>query len=47
MDFGEFGEGPAVRRTDHTGEVTAFAWVPQRIGTVAPLSEVVLSDDTV
>jgi len=36
-----------VRRTDHLGEVTVYACVPQRISTVAPLSEVILSDDTV
>jgi hypothetical protein len=38
---------PAVRRTDHLDEVTVYACVPQRISTVAPLSEVILSDDTV
>ncbi len=38
---------PAVRRTDHLGKVTMYACVPQRISTVAPLSEVILSDETV
>jgi hypothetical protein len=38
---------PAVRRTDHLGEVTVYACVPQRISTVASLSEVILSDNTV
>jgi hypothetical protein len=38
---------PAVRRTDHLGEVTVYACVPQRISTLAPLSEVVLSGDTI
>ena len=38
---------PAVRQTDHLGEVTVYACVPQRISTVSPLSEVILSDDTV
>jgi hypothetical protein len=38
---------PALRRTDYLGEVTVYACVPQRISTVAPLSEVILSDDTV
>ena len=37
----------AVRRTDHLGEVTVYACVPQRISTVAPLSEVILSGNTV
>jgi len=37
----------AVRRTDHMGEVTVYASVPQRIGTLAPLAEVILSDSTV
>jgi hypothetical protein len=37
----------AVRRTDHSGEVTVYASVPQRIGTFAPLAEVILSDRTV
>lgn len=37
----------AVRRTDHLGEVTVYACVPQRISTLAPLSEVTLSGDTV
>jgi hypothetical protein len=34
---------PAVRRTDHLGTITVYACVPQRISTVAPLSEVTLS----
>lgn len=34
---------PAVRRTDHLGTVTVYACVPQRISTLAPLSEVTLS----
>jgi len=34
---------PAVRRTDHLGKVTVYACVPQRIATLAPLAEVVLS----
>jgi hypothetical protein len=34
---------PAVRRTDHLGTVTVYACVPQRIGTLAPLAEVILS----
>ena len=38
---------PAVHQTDHLGEVTVYACVPQRISTVSPLSEVILSDDTV
>lgn len=38
---------PALRRTDHLGEVTVFASIPQRISTVAPLSEVVLGGHTV
>ena len=38
---------PAVRRTDHLGKVTLYACVPQRISTLAPLSEVVLSDNAV
>jgi hypothetical protein len=37
----------AVRRTDHLGEVTVFASVPQRISTVAPLSAVTLGGHTV
>src|ERR1035441_5262144 len=37
----------AVRRTSHTGEVTVYACVPQRISTLAPLSEVTLSGETV
>jgi hypothetical protein len=37
----------AVRRTDHMGKTTVYASVPQRIGTVAPLAEVILSDSTV
>src|SRR6266702_1624627 len=39
-------ECPAVRRTDHLGKVTVYACVPQRIGTLAPLSDVVLSGTT-
>lgn len=38
---------PAVRRTDHMGKVTVSACVPQRISTLAPLSEVTLSTSTV
>lgn len=38
---------PAIRRTDHMGNVTMYACMPQRIGTVAPLSEVILSRQTV
>jgi hypothetical protein len=38
---------PAIRRTDHLGKVTVYACVPQRIGTAAPLSEVILSGGTV
>jgi hypothetical protein len=38
---------PAVRRTDHLGKVILYASVPQRISTLAPLSEVILSDNTV
>jgi hypothetical protein len=38
---------PALRRTDHLGKVTVYACVPQRISTVAPLSEVILSGATV
>lgn len=34
---------PAVHRTDHLGTITVYACVPQRISTVAPLSEVTLS----
>jgi hypothetical protein len=34
---------PAVRRTNHLGKVTVYACVPQRISTLAPLTEVVLS----
>jgi hypothetical protein len=37
----------AVRRTDHMGEITVYAQVPQRISTLVPLSEVILSGDTV
>ena len=37
----------AVRRTGHTGEITVYASVPQRIGTLASLAEVILSDGTV
>jgi hypothetical protein len=37
----------AVRRIDHMGKVTVYACVPQRISTLAPLAEVVLSDNTV
>lgn len=37
----------AVRRTDHMGNVTIYAGVPQRISTLASLSEVTLSSDTV
>lgn len=36
-----------MRRTDHLGKITVYACVPQRISTVAPLSEVILSGDTV
>jgi hypothetical protein len=38
---------PAVRRTDHSGKITMFACVPQRIGTLAPMSQVILSGSTV
>ncbi|HET9894594.1 MAG TPA: hypothetical protein VFQ44_06630 [Streptosporangiaceae bacterium] len=37
----------AVRRTDHMGKTTVYASVPQRIGTVAPLAEVILSGSAV
>jgi hypothetical protein len=36
----------AVRRTGRLGDVAVFACVPQRIGTLAPLSEVSLSGET-
>lgn len=38
---------PALRRTDHMGETTVYARVPQRISTLAPLSEVTLGGHTV
>ncbi len=38
---------PAVRCTDHLGEVTVYACVPRRISTLALLSEVILSGETV
>jgi hypothetical protein len=38
---------PAVRRTDHMGEVTIYATIPQRIASVSPLSEVILGEETV
>src|SRR5215831_1484537 len=41
--YDDASECAAVRRTDHMGEVTVYACVPQRINTLAPLSEVVLS----
>lgn len=37
----------AVRRTDHMGAITIIASVPQRISTVAPLSEVTLGGHVV
>jgi hypothetical protein len=37
----------AVRRTDHMGEVTIHASIPQRISTLAPLSEVTLGGEVV
>lgn len=38
---------PAVRRTDHLGEITVFASIPQRISTVSPLAEVTFAGHTI
>jgi hypothetical protein len=38
---------PALRRTDHMGETWVYARVPQRISTLAPLSEITLGGNTV